>query len=166
MPIVIINAEGKTPLVIERPDEAALLRALAEVEGYGEPVMKDREIVREWLAGLDAPSGWYDTQEEAEAAVKRAGVERDAQLMKAALERTGWTQRRMAAALGLSDPKKDGSPVRKILLAHNGLSGTARRTLAYVLKHGPMEPNEEQEILSDLDGGSWRRVSHAAIRRH
>jgi len=60
---------------------------------------------------------------------------------------------------------KDGSPVRKIMAARQGISGPTRRLLAYIIKHGPISPDDEIKFLAGL-GDDWQHVERKDLRRY
>lgn len=165
MPIMIIVTRNAVPAIVSKENEDDLLAFLSTIKDVPEEASKSIANAQEWLQSLPPPSGIYPNEEIAKEASDRVSMERNAALMKAALEKTGLTQAAMAEALGLADPRRDGSAVRKILLAKTGMSGALKRCLAYILVNGVMTREQERAALDDLEKGKWRQVKRSQIRR-
>lgn len=165
MPVAIIIPNNTTPAIIERDTDDALLEAIRELAVTPPEAGASIAAAREWLASLPLPSGWFASVEEAQGLQKRVQLERDAQLIKAVIPHLKTTQRGLTQTIGLADPQKDGSPVRRITRAQQGLSGPSRRALAYALKYGPMTDEDERAILDAVNDGAWRHVDRKSLRR-
>lgn len=164
MPIAIAITDIAAPAIVERDTASELLDALAGLEITPVDAASDEPSARAWLESLPLPSGWFADADEAQALRRRMQVEQDAQLVRDAVKHLNTTQRGLTAMLGLADPRGDGRPVRRIIAAQQGLSGPARRLLAYVVSHGSMSPNEEAAALNRVGNGGWRNVKRSDIR--
>lgn len=164
MPIAVLLPENTTPAILDEPTDNALFDAVCALTVVPEGAKADTESLKAWIDTLPPPSGWFADADEAKTFQKRVQMEQDANLVKAAVKHFGLKQWEMAAMLGLADPKKDGSPVRRIMAAKQGLSGTGRRVLAYLAKYGPLNSKQESNALNKLDGGAWRNVKRSDMR--
>ena len=165
MTVAIIITDKAAPAILERDNDQQLFEAISELAVTPDDARESEDACRAWVESLDPPSGWFENAEAAKVYQQRIQRERDSNLLKGAQKKLGVTQVGLTAALGLSDPRKDGSPVRKIMGAKNAMGGTARRSLAYALKYGPMTPEEEAELLMSVDEGSWHQVDRKKLRR-
>ena len=170
MPVAIVISDMAVPAILHHETDDGLLAKLQSLKGVPNKVVTDAKSAREWLKNQPAPSGWFASANEAEAYTRQTGIERDGQLLRAAMKALGQngeplSQAAMAAVIGLTDSAGDGSPIRKILSGKNGLSGPSRRALAYALKHGALSFEDEERILDRLDGGRWATVAPKKIRR-
>ncbi|EFO29250.1 hypothetical protein TRICHSKD4_5072 [Roseibium sp. TrichSKD4] len=164
MPVAVILAENTVPAILEEASDAALFDAVCELAVVPDSAKADQASLKDWINTLPLPSGWFADSAEAKAFPRRIEIEQDAKLIKALVDQPGQTQRGLTAAIGLAGEKNDGSQIRKMMSAKQGLSGTGRRALAYFLKYGPMDRKEEAEILNKVDNGSWRKVKRSDIR--
>jgi len=164
MPVAVILAENTAPAILEEASDAALFDAVCELAVVPDSAKADQASLQDWINTLPLPSGWFVDAAEAKAFQKRMQIEQDAKLIKSAIKHLDLTQRELTAALGLADAQNDGSQVRKMLAAKQGLSGTGRRVLAYLLENGPLDRKQEAEILNKVDNGSWRNVKRSDIR--
>lgn len=70
MPVAIIVTDDSIPAIIERDDDAQLLAALGALAVT--PEFFDLAHARRWLAGLAAPSGYFESRADALAAAQAA----------------------------------------------------------------------------------------------
>lgn len=164
MPVAIAITKTAAPAIIERDTAGELLDALAGLEITPAGAAKDEQSARAWLESLPLPSGWFADADEAQALRRRMQVEQDAQLVRDAVKHLNTTQRGLTAMLGLADPRGDGRPVRRIIAAQQGLSGPARRLLAYIVSYGSLSRDEEATALNRIGNGGWRDVKRSDIR--
>lgn len=164
MPVAIAITKTAAPAIIERETSGELLAALAELEAAPADATKDEASARAWLESLPLPSGWFADADEAQALRRRIQIEQDAKLVREAVKHLDTTQSGLTAMLGLSDPRGDGRPVRRIIAAQQGLSGPARRLLAYLAEYGPLSREGEATALNRIGNGSWRDVKRSDIR--
>lgn len=171
MPYVYFETPGVAPLIAEATSDVEMLEILRTMKEIPPDKCQDAATAHTWLKSLPAPNGWFDTVEEMEATIKQTLIQRDAQMLGTAMLHLGAqrgkkvSQHEMALMLGLSDPGKDGSPIRKILNGKNRLGNGARRVLALTLRDGPMNAEQEAAQLASLDSGAWHSVDHKSLRR-
>lgn len=163
MPLLVIAREGKPVISIQCTDDHDAL-TIAKTSGVPDAACQSIALLTQWLALQLPPSGVYTDNEKADLALLQIRREQDARLLRLALATTGMTQVALAAALGLSDPRKDGSAIRKVLLGKNAMGGSTRRALAYVLKHGVITAEDEQHILDQLGCGEWKTMNRKQLR--
>jgi hypothetical protein len=164
MPIAVLLPENTTPAILEEQTDAALFDAVCALAVVPADAKADQDSLKAWIETLPLPSGWFVDANEAKTFQKRVQMEQDAKLVKEAQKHFGITQRELTALLGLADPQGDGSPVRRIMSAKQGLSGPGRRVLAYAVLHGGLDRKDETEALNRIGNGSWRNVKRSDIR--
>ncbi|WP_395175845.1 hypothetical protein [Roseibium alexandrii] len=164
MPVSIIITPDSIPAIHNADTDAALFDGLCDLAIVPDSAKTDIDSMKAWVDTLPLPSGWFADADDAKAFQKRVQMEQDAKLVKAAIKHLGVKQREMAALIGLADPQQDGSPVRRIMAAKQGLSGTGRRVLAYLVLHGGLDRKQEAAALNQIDNGAWRHVQRSDIR--
>ena len=164
MPIAVLLPENTTPAILEEQTDAALFDAVCALAVVPTEAKADLDTLKTWIETLPLPSGWFADAEEAKALQKRVQMEQDAKLVRAAQKEFGITQRELTALIGLADPQGDGSPVRRIMSAKQGLSGPGRRVLAYAVLNGALDRKAESEALNRIGNGSWRNIKRSDIR--
>lgn len=164
MPIAILLPANKTPAILEEQTDAALFAAVCELADVPADAKTDPDSLKAWIETLPLPSGWFADADEAKALQKRVQMEQDAKLVKEARDHFGISSRELTALIGLADPQGDGSPVRRIMSAKQGLSGPGRRALAYAVLHGALDRKDENEALNRIGNGAWRNVKRSDIR--
>lgn len=164
MPVALITSPNGKTTRHEGSDDISLFDGLCDFVDVPDEARESPEAMKEWLNTLPPPIGWFADVDEAKAFQKRVQIERDAKLIKAALTHFKVSQRELTAMLGLADPQSDGSPVRRIAAAKQGLSGVGRRVLAYLELHGGLDRKAENEALNRIGNGEWRNVKRSDIR--
>ncbi|MCK7611948.1 hypothetical protein [Roseibium sediminicola] len=164
MPVAVIISPNAIPSIHAADDDTSLFDALCELKIVPADAKSDPDSLKTWIDTLPAPSGWFADVEEAKAFQKRVQMEQDAKLVKDARDHFGISSRELTALIGLADPQGDGSPVRRIMSAKQGLSGPGRRALAYAVLHGALDRKDENEALNRIGNGSWRNVKRSDIR--
>jgi len=164
MPIAVLLPENTAPAILEEQTDAALFDAVRVLAVVPADAKADPDRLKAWIETLPPPSGWFANAADAKAFQRRVQFEQDAKLVKAAQKHLDVTQRELTALLGLADPQGDGSPVRRIMSAKQGLSGVGRRVLAYAVLHGAMDRCDETEALNSIGNGAWRQVKRSNLR--
>lgn len=164
MPYLIIARQGTPVISIDCTDDAHVFSVATE-SGAPSDACESTEALQTWLATQLPPSGLFQSSDDANVARLQVKREQDARLLKMVLAETGLTQVALAAALGLSDPRRDGSAIRKVLLGKNAMGGSTRRILAYLLKYGPMSADEADERLEKVGNGEWRVLDRVKLRQ-
>ncbi|MFN3253759.1 hypothetical protein [Roseibium album] len=164
MPVALITPPDGNPIIHEGRDDISLFDGLCDFVDVPNEAKESPEAMKEWLNTLPPPTGWFADVDEAKAFQKRVQIERDAKLIKAALKHFDVTQRELTSLLGLADPQGDGSPVRRIAAAKQGLSGVGRRVLAYLELNGGLDRKAENEALNRIGNGEWRNVMRSDMR--
>ncbi|WP_157738701.1 hypothetical protein [Labrenzia sp. VG12] len=164
MPIAVLLLETTVPAILEEESDKALFDAVCALPVVPADAKADLGCLQAWIETLPLPSGWFANAEEVKALQKRVRMEQDAKLVREAQKHFGTTQRELTALIGLADPQGDGSPVRRIMSAKQGLSGPGRRVLAHAVLHGSLERADEAEALNQIGNGTWRIVERSEIR--
>lgn len=163
MPVAIILCENTAPAILERDTPEDLFSAVCELATVPDAAKADLVALVDWIESRPLPSGWFESSAAADHFAKQAQIRTDAQLLRAAIKSLAVSQSQLTAMIGLADKNRDGHPVRRIMNGKQGLTGAARRALAYALEHGPMTPVEEARILNRVSNGAWRQVDRDSL---